>query len=175
VVARLVDASGTALPRKVVKVEVSRNKIAWSASATMTAVRDKGGSYSISLAPIAAGRTYVRVRFVADAFNQASSAILTILPQVNLTAPNVAASLTRTTTLSGSIGPAHRAAVTIELLRQISRNKWSTRRVGLRTTSTGKWSTRMTFTPGTWKLRVVAPADAAHSASVSQYRILYVR
>jgi len=175
VVARLVDASGTALPRKVVKVEVSRDRIAWSASATMTPVRDKAGSYSIGLATIAGGRTYVRVRFAADDFNQASSAVVTVLPQVDLSAVNVAASLTRTTTLSGSIKPTHRAAVTLELLRQISRTKWSMKRVSLKTNAAGKWSTRMTFTPGTWKLRVVAPADASHSASASLYRILYVR
>ncbi len=175
VVARLVDASGTALPHKAIKVEVSRNRIAWSASATMTPVRGKAGSYSIGLATIGGGRTYVRVRFAADDFNQASSAVVTVLPQVDLTAVNVAASLTRTTTLSGSIRPAHRAAVTVELRRQISRTKWSTKRVSLKTNAAGKWSARMTFTPGTWKLRVVAPTDASHSASASQYRVLYVR
>ncbi len=101
IVARVLDASGTALPHKLLSVEVSRDKLTWSAPVTMSAVSGKAGSYSARVKSISGKRTYVRVRFVGDDFNTTSRGDAVMLPKVYLTSVSIAASRTRTTTVSG--------------------------------------------------------------------------
>ena len=172
VVAKTVDASGVPLPDKAMRYSVSRDKVSWSKAATMTPVAGKPGTYSVRVKPLSGGRTFVRVACAADFFSNSSSAIVTIMPKVYVSWPGIAPSPTRTTTLSGSIKPAHRAKVVLELKRWGSR---STQRIYLTTTSTGRWSKRWTFPRGTWMLRVVASADTYHSSSASVWRTLYVK
>ena len=172
VVAQVLDASGAALPDKKVTIEASRDKATWTAVAA-SAVPGKPGSYSASVKPISGVRTYLRVRFTGDDFNLPSTGTATMIPKVYLAAVGIAASRTRTTVVSGSISPRHTAAITLDMRHKIGKT-WVTRRVNVKANSTGKWSARVTFTPGTWRLRATAPADSGHSASVGMFRTLYV-
>ncbi len=173
VLARAIDASGGLLPGKLLVVATSRDRRTWGLPKVMWAGAGKPGSYVDRVSPISGGRTFVRVTFVGDEFNTASSAIVTVKPKVYVTWPHIAASATRTTKVSGTIKPAHRAAVVLEMQRKVGR-KWATRRIYLRTTTAGRWAKRLTFTPGTWRLRAIATADALHALSASQWRTLHV-
>lgn len=181
VVAKVLDGSGLfdylgkPLAHKIVRVYTSRDGVTWKYLTTMSPYGTPG-TYRAYVKPLYYGRTYVRLAFIDDGFNRAATSDrVTVLPKVYVSSLTIAASLTRTTTVSCVIKPNHPAGVTLELYRKVSSTRWSVTRIYGAASSAGKFSKRVTFTAGTWKIRVVARADSMHATSYGSYRTLYVR
>lgn len=160
-----------------VTLQSSRDNNGWTDSQTATST----GTVAFSVKP--SGRTYYRLRYGGNgALVPGVSASRAVAVQALMGVPSTPSSIGRARyfTVSGSVAPAHSAAVRLyfdryESGRWIRRKTLTTRASASSGGSTAGYSLQTKLDlAGTWRVRA-SHADAEHATSYSAYRTFKVR